>query len=204
MSRLVTTSLSAAAVLLSLSCSRLGAEGLTTDEIVRIARDLGERIEMPEEKIDDLIHNFKEAVQEGPYEKALASKPAAAVLVYRRTEAGLLYKRSSGYGLVKLAGEDEPVEVTLKSSSIGAQIGGSAEWGIGVVMGLRDRTDFGGRYAGEEKSATAADQTTPWGAFITNAAYVERLKAHDIFVVVTGRGLSAGVSDAQFTITPKW
>ena len=76
--------------------------------------------------------------------------------------------------------------------------------GIGLLVGLKDPHDFGGTYAGREKGATAIDSTTPRAANLTNADYVESGKVHDLIVIVSGRGLSAGVSHAKITITPDW
>lgn len=134
-------------------------------------------------------------------------KPVSAVFVCRTTEAGLIYRRSSGYGLVTFKGDKEAVEIKLKSSSFGVQIGGSAAWGIGLVMGLKDASHFGGTYSGDEKSATAIDETASGGAVFSNSSYAESKNAHDIFLVITGRGLSAGVTfqyQSHGSFHPSW
>ena len=68
----------------------------------------------------------------------------------------------------------------------------------------KENRHFGGTYEGDEKGATAADSTVPSAARFSNAAYVEAGKAHEVLVIVTARGLSAGVSKGKITLTPEW
>lgn len=128
----------------------------------------------------------------------------SAVLVYRSTEAGLIYKRRSGHGTISFKNTSVRVPLRLSGSSFGASIGGAAEWGIGLVLDLKENRHFGGTYEGTERGATAADSTVPSAACFSNAAYVEAGKAHEVILIVTARGLSAGVSKAKITISPEW
>ena len=138
------------------------------------------------------------------YTELVAGRPVSAVFVYRSTEAGLLYKRRSGHGTIVFRNPSATVPLRLSGSSFGASIGGSAEWGVGLVLDLKENRQFGGNYEGEERGATAADSTAPSVARFSNAAYVDAGKAHELLLIVTARGLSAGVANGKITLTPEW
>jgi hypothetical protein len=173
----------------------------TQDEIISAAKKLGGKIEMPEEKIGDLIQNFKRACEDNDFKQTLKDGSISAVFVYRATEAGLLYKRMRGHGLIMFKETGETKTVNLSGASLGAQVGGSAEWGLGIAIGLKHPSHFGGSYSGRKKSATAADSTATWGEFFSNTDHAESNKVHDICFIVTGRGLSAGVGKGKITIS---
>jgi len=184
----------------SISLVSSAGTAYTNDEIITVTRDLGKKIEMSDEKIGDLVQNFKQVSEQAEFKDALKNRAITAVFVYRSTEAGLLYKRMSGHGIVAFKnGKSSTIKLT--SSSLGAQIGGSAEWGLGLVIGLKDPSHFGGNYSGQKKSATAVDSTTSWPEIFSNSDYAESTRIHDICFVVTGRGLSAGVSKGRITIS---
>ena len=126
------------------------------------------------------------------------------VFVYRGTEAGLLLKFMRGYGLVSFKGGRQAAKIRIKGKSFGAQVGGSAEWGVGLVMGLNDTSLFGGDYTGSTKRATAADETVNYGELLTPSYDAGSKDIHHIFLVITGRGLSAGVARSELTITTSW
>jgi hypothetical protein len=179
-------------------------QGYSMAETVALVRSLGEALEMPGEKLDDLTRNLKTVAADPWYARVVAGRPVSAVLVYRSTEAGLIYKRRSGSGLAAINRSGARVPVKLSGSSLGASIGGAAEWGVGLVLGLKEDRHFGGTYQGDEQSATAIDSTTPVAAHFSNRAYVEAGRVHDVLFVVAARGLSAGVSTWKVTITPEW
>jgi hypothetical protein len=180
------------------------SEGYSTAEAMNLVRSLGESLDMPNEKVDDLVRNFRSVSGDSRYTALLAGRPVSAVFVYRSTEAGLIYKRRSGHGTIAFKNTSDQVPLRLSGSSFGASIGGSAEWGIGLVLGLKENRHFGGNYEGDEMGATAADSTVPSVACFSNAAYVEAGNAHEVLIIVTARGLSAGLSKGKITLTPEW
>ena len=175
--------------------------GYTNDQVITITRDLGQKIEMSDLKISDLVENFKQVCNQDEYKEATKNKAISAVFVYRATEAGLIYKKMSGSGFILFRQNGKSSRIKLESSSLGAQIGGSAEWGLGLVIGLKDPENFGGAYSGQKRSATAMDSTIARGEVFSNSSSVESNRAHDIMLILTGRGLSAGKSKSKIIIT---
>jgi hypothetical protein len=200
MSRLIAGGLFSILACISVSSLLPAENGYTQDEIISITKDLGKKVDMSEDRIGDLVRNFSLVSEQDEFKAATKGRAISAVFVYRSTEAGLLYKRMSGHGFVTFR-QGKTAKIKLTSSSLGAQIGGSAEWGLGLVIGLNDFSHFGGNYAGRKKSATAADSTTAWGDIFSNSGYSESSKIHDICFILTGRGLSAGIGKGKITIS---
>jgi hypothetical protein len=180
----------------------LSAEsGYTNDEIAAVAKDLGKKIEMPESKIQDLMNNFKQVLNQDEFKQATKDKIISAVFVYKANEGGVIYKKMSGGGFISFKQNGSSSKFKLDSSSLGAQIGGSAEWGLGLAIGLKNPADFGGAYTGRKRSATAVNATKAWGEVFSNSTAAEGNKVHEIMLIVTGRGLSAGNSKSKIIIT---
>jgi hypothetical protein len=188
----------------SLVTARAAADGYSTPEIISVVKRLAVTLEMPAEKTDDVVRILNSVSSSDSFTQMVAGRPISAVLVYRSTEAGLFYKRRSGHGTIVFKDSSRDVPVRLSGSSFGASVGGAAEWGVGLVLKLKADRDFGGTYEGTERGATAADTSTPVAALFTNKPYVESAKAHDLVLIVSARGLSAGVSKGKLTITPEW
>jgi hypothetical protein len=189
------------AICLSVSVLSSAEIGYNSDEIITAARDLGQKIEMPESKIYDLVANFKQVSTQDDYRQATNGKAVSAVFVYKAAEGGVIYKKMSGGGFVLFKQNGKSSKIKLDSSSVGAQVGGSTEWGLGLVIGLKNPADFGGAYAGRKSNATAINSTKAKGEVFSNATLVESGKAHDIMLILTGRGLSAGTSKSRIMIT---
>jgi|WetSurMetagenome_2_1015567.scaffolds.fasta_scaffold341185_1 hypothetical protein len=201
MARYIAAGIISLAICMSIPILSSAESGYTNDEIIAIARDWGQKIEMSDLKISNLVENFKQICKGDEFKQAVKDKAISAVFIYRATEAGLIYKKMSGGGFVFFKQNGKSSKIKLDSSSLGAQIGGSAEWGLGLVIGLKNPADFGGAYSGRRKSATAMDSTTSWGEVFSNSSSAENNKAHDIILILTGRGLSAGNSWGKLIIT---
>jgi hypothetical protein len=173
------------------------------NEIIAITKELGKSLDWPDDKVGDLVANIKKAAQGDIYKQEVAPKGVVGVFVYRATEAGLILKVMRGSGLVTFKGGRKAAEITLRSTSVGAHIGGSAEWGAGLIVGLKKDSDFGGEYSGSSRSAVAIDESSSYGALLTPSA-TSSTDTHAIFVVITGRGLSAGTGGTKLTITTSW
>jgi hypothetical protein len=186
---------------LAIPCLLSDENSYTSDEIIAITKDLGKKIDAPEGKIEDLIQGFKQAAEQDEFKAAQKKMAITAVFVYKATEGGLVYKRMAGRGNVIFKQDNKTSPVKLSSGTYGAQIGGSAEWGLGLIMGLKNALDFGGSYAGKKKSATAVNSTAARGEMFSNSDYVESSKTHNIYLIATGSGLSAGVSKGKITIS---
>jgi hypothetical protein len=191
------------AVVLSLpSTARTGGFGI--DEIITITKELGKQLEWPADKTGALLTNLNKAMEDDWYKKEVEKKTVTAVFVYRATEAGLLLKVMRGNGLVTFKDGRKAAEFSIKSTSFGAHIGGSVEWAIGLVMGPADPSNFGGDYSGRMRRATAIDSNSSDGVVLIPSDSIEGKNTRQIFLVVSGRGLSAGTGGAKLTITPSW
>jgi hypothetical protein len=200
MARYIVAGIISIVVCMSIPALSSAERGYTSDEVIAAAKDLGQKIEMSDLKITDLVENCKQVFNQDEYKNATKDKVISAVFVYRATEAGLIYKKMSGDGLVLFRQSGKSSKIKLSSSSLGAQIGGSAEWGLGLVLGLKDPADFGGVYSGQRKNATAVNSSTARGEVFSSSNSADSKKAHDILLILTGSGLSAGNSKGKLII----
>jgi len=180
------------------------AEGYDAGMVLRLTEKLARKLEMPEEQKATLLENVRKTVKEEWYKKQVTRRPVMAVFVYRAGEGGLLVKFMKGEGLITFRSGRKAANIDLKSWSAGAQAGGSAVWGVGLVMGLKHPNHFGGDYRGKVQTATAGDKTAQSGTLLSLDDDNQGRKAHDILLIMAAAGLSAGVGGAKMTITPGW
>lgn len=191
----------AAAVMLALNATCGMAGCLKKETIDFEARLLMNRMEITRDVSSKLKTRLNAALNEGPLSELIAKKGAGAVFVYACGEGGLFVKYMSGNGLISFAGGRQAAPFFVDSWGIGAMIGGSAQWGVGILIGPADESNFSGRYKGGIRSATA------WEAATRAYLYLSRQEEKDIreiYVITTGRGLTAGVGGVMFDITPAW
>jgi hypothetical protein len=86
----------------------------------------------------------------------------------------------------------------LSGQSVGAQIGGSSTWGVGLIVGPGDPARFGGRYTGSTASAAFVDAS----AHVTTLARADSAPEdmHQIALIAAVRGASANAGAAELTI----
>jgi len=173
--------------------------GYSEAEVEALVQSLGEQHSLSKEKLLTLTRSVSTHLSSPELQKVIAAKPIRAVFVYNAGEGGLVVKFMSGKGLATIRGGHSAAKISLKSVSAGAQIGGSAMWGVGLMMGLKKESDFGGDYTGEMKGATAAELTAGRPLVLTREHMPQEL-----WVFTTGRGLSAGVSGVKLTVVPEW
>jgi hypothetical protein len=177
------------------------AGGFTQGAIESEAKALMNKMQIPRDVAYTLKSKLRAALEEPILSHAVQSKGVDAVMVYRSGEGGMVVKFMKGEGLVSFNGGRKAVPIFFKSWSIGAMIGGSAQWGIGLITGLANEGDFGGNYQGAVKSATAVEFTTAGMVILTHAGSKSE---HSIYLISSGRGLSAGVGNEIMTIIPDW
>lgn len=133
-------------------------------------------------------------------ETFLASKDFAGVLarsgvqgvgVYRSGEGGLVVKIARGNGTMRFAGIAGERSFELESTSIGAQVGGSASWGVVLATGLPALEQVDGTYTGSVASATAIEESA--GA----VRMVHKRDKHELYFVGIGAGLSANAGESK-------
>ena len=171
-------------------------EAFNNDEVLATYEDMAARLKMPGTVRVLLAERLKGVLANPDFEPKRDG--IQGVLVYSGIEGGLVVKISSGDGLVGF--KNRPARrVTLKSTSIGAQVGGSQEWGIGLILGLSRAGYFGGEYVGSSAGAT----------LITASATVQKLRParpssnaakHRIYAIGRATGASADAGGVRMTI----
>ncbi|MGI5863526.1 MAG: hypothetical protein ACOX6T_15930 [Myxococcales bacterium] len=177
--------------------------GYTEEEIVTLVRSLGKKQSIPADKLSDLVSGLRKSLETADFARHVKKYPVRGVLVFEGGEGGLLVKFMKASGLLSFKGGRQAAEVSLRTWSAGAQAGGSALWGVALVMGLNSEAHFGGDYSGKLITATAGDETTN-RALLLSLKDGKGKRAHDLWVVTAGRGLSAGAGGAKMTISPRW
>lgn len=187
------------ALLFSRQQGQAAVDSYSPSEVVDVARLLAKKKEIPPEKRTQLIAALQKALS-----GEAKGRPTQGVFVFRSGEGGIVVKFMKGDGLASFKDGKQEGALSISSWSAGAQVGGSATWGIGLVMGLKNPRHFGGEYSGGVKGATAGDATTPGGLWLHPRDDEGGKKAHDLLLILSARGLSAGVGGARMTITPDW
>jgi len=180
-----------------------GKAQYSAGDIKRVVRKLAKAMEIDNSKKADLMSALERGLDGKDFKDAVKDKPVRAVFVYRAGEGGVIVKFLKGDGKITFAGGKQEGTIYLKAVSAGAQVGGSAVWGVGLVMGLKKAEDFGGDYTGRATHATAGDDSAPGGQFLTLDSEDDG-KKHDVLLLFSGRGLSAGVGGETLSITPDW
>lgn len=175
------------------------AGGYARDEVLGLLASLGAKHDMSRQKLQDLSKALTRFMEGADFQRLTSTRPVRGVLVYQGAEAGLVVKFMSAEGLVSLKGGHQAAKVSLRSVSAGAQIGGSAMWGVALLLGLAREADLGGDYTGAITGATAADETAQHPLVLTQEG-----KPQVLWLVNAGRGLSAGAGGVKLTVTPDW
>lgn len=187
-----------------LAPGRAAAGGYSDKAILATVQALAKKKEMPKDKVNQLVGNLKASFKDAWFKKARKAKAVDGVLVFRAGEGGFLVKFMKGDGLVSFKGGRQAGPVLLKSWSAGAQVGGSAMWGVALVMGLGQPADFGGDYTGNQSGATGGDASAANAVVLSLSEDEEGKQPHDLYILYAARGLSAGVAGAKMTVTPDW
>jgi hypothetical protein len=200
MRRLIILYTGMALVISSLSADCFAA-GFTKEAIEFEARSLMNRMEITRDVSYELKKRLKTALEDSALSEVIAANGVGAVFAYSSGEGGVFVKYMEGDGLISFIGGRQAAPVLLRSLGVGAMIGGSAQWGIGLVIGRVDEQDFGGRYKGGVRTATA------WEAATKAIMYFSRTRGEEtqeIYVISTGWGLSADIGGVIMSITPSW
>lgn len=130
----------------------------------------------------------------------LDSKGVMGVGAFRMGGGGLLIKVTKGDGVMSFA-DDKTVNYTMKSTGIGANIGGAGMWGVMLLVGLKVKKGFGGSYKGSDKGATFAEESTALNVMRHRG---EEAHAHDVYFISSSSGALAGAGASKFTIAVRW
>jgi hypothetical protein len=180
------------------------AETYTVSQVRYHVKALAERLEFPGDKLADLMLNFDRASRNEWFKAQVKYRQIKGVFVFKAGKGGLVISFMEGDGLASFAGNMQAAPIYLRSWSVGAQAGGEAMWGLGLIMDLHSISDFGGDYHGKMQSATAGESSTYNWVTFSKTHDVGGVKAHDLFILTTGRGFSAGVAAERLTISRAW
>ena len=176
-----------------------GAGGYTPQQVRSLVRDMAHRQAIDPYKISDLLLNLDRGMADPWFVDQARRRKIRGALMFEGGKGGLIVGYMEGRGLACFAGGQQNVPLYLKSVSVGAQIGGGGIWGAGVIVDLDRPRDFGGDYDGKVDSAMAGDLSSyNWVVLRNNKVF------HEVLMLFTGRGLSAGYSAERLTITPDW
>jgi hypothetical protein len=180
-----------------LTCPTLArAEGLSQKEVLAQAGHLAEQLGMPADKRAVVEKRLAALMEEARFQAKYKTTPIRGVLAYQMGEGGLVVKVKKGHGLAKLEGQAGDVKLVLKSVTVGAQIGGSSEWGVGLVLGLTTPQVFGGDYSGTTSGATMAEAGTGMMELTSKKA----IDKHTVYLIGTAAGASANAGGGTLTI----
>lgn len=130
----------------------------------------------------------------------LDSEGVMGVGAFRMGGGGLLIKVTKGDGVMSFA-DDKTVNYTMKSTGIGANIGGAGMWGVMLLVGLKVKKGFGGSYKGSDKGATFAEESTALNVMSHRG---EQAHAHDVYFISSSSGALATAGASKFTIAVRW
>ena len=164
-------------------------------ELDALATQLG----MPADRKGTVLAKLAQSLKKEKLAQRNAEEPVRCMIAYRYGEGGFIVKATKGAGLVKCAGEKER-SFTVKSTAVGALIGGSSEWGVGLVFGLQKIGDgFGGDYKGNMRGATIGKE----GVSITElkkAKLAPGEKLHELYLIGSASGATANAGGAKLTL----
>jgi len=196
MRRAVTAAVAIGVALLAFAPTDARAEGMSAKEVAATAHRLAERLGMPQDKRALVERRLAALMEDARFRSKYGTTPIRGVLAYQMGEGGLVVKVKKGHGLARLEGEAGDEKLVFKSVTVGAQIGGSSEWGLGLVLGLTSPRIFGGDYSGGTVGATMAESGTGMMELTSKQA----MDGHKVYLIGTATGASANAGGGKLTI----
>ena len=196
MRRAVTAAVAIGVALLAFAPTDARAEGMSAKEVAATAHRLAERLGMPQDKRALVERRLAALMEDARFRSKYGTTPIRGVLAYQMGEGGLVVKVKKGHGLARLEGEAGDEKLVFKSVTVGAQIGGSSEWGLGLVLGLTSPRIFGGDYSGGTVGATMAASGTGMMELTSKQA----MDGHKVYLIGTATGASANAGGGKLTI----
>lgn len=175
----------------------------TPEEVEQVAKAMAKKLNMPVGDRIELIDRLSESLRTKAFRTWTRDRPVRGVFAYSLKEGGLVVKWTKGRGKAAFKGGPEGVDVVLKATSVGAQVGGSKQWGVGLVVGLEKLRDFGGQYKGNIRQATAISA----GKALTELYRVDLAQDeqhHRVYLIAVATGLSASTGGTKLRISVDW
>jgi hypothetical protein len=186
------------ACLCLLYCGAARAQGYSAEEAALVAGELAQKIGMPQEKRQQVQFRLRDLLHGPRFQAKYAGMQIRGVFAYQMGEGGLIVKVKKGRGLLKWKGSPRELHLELKSVTVGAQIGGSSEWGLAVVASAKEvERGFGGDYSGGTVAATMGGTGTSMMELTNKGGYAPH---HKVYLVGSASGASANAGGGQLTI----
>lgn len=165
----------------------------TYAEIEARAAALGRDLGLDVGKRQEVGKRLRKLLWGKKFQSVLENPGITGVAAYRGGGGGLLVRFSKARGLMAFRHQDPnaPTRFEMQFTSFGAHIGGSGDWGVLLLAGLREEAGFGGRYRASMTKAAAAETSTKGRQLMFRSDALEARHAHDVYVVSSARGLSA-------------
>ncbi|MCA9718659.1 MAG: twin-arginine translocation signal domain-containing protein [Myxococcales bacterium] len=179
-------------------------EPFTSNELEARADALAQAIGIDVAKRQDVARRLRKTLWSARFQELLERPGITGVAAYRGGGGGLLVRHARTRGLVFFHHMEETGEPAipfdLNITTFGAHIGGSGDWGVLLIAGLREAAGFGGQYRAKLTAATAAEKSS-----VTATMYrhniVEARHVHDVYFVGAAEGLSADAGGGVVKIT---
>jgi len=177
-----------------------GQQDRSYDDLTADAKRLAAALGMPSDRRDVALSRLHKALASGRVAAFAKDASINGVFAYQTGEGGFLIKLRKGKGLVHILGQQQDLAITLKSVTFGAQIGGGSEWGFGLVLGLRNASSFGGEYSGNNRGATAAEESISLTKLTKRGVGESEPAYHELYMIGVAAGLSAGAAIGSLNI----
>lgn len=191
--RLFVSSLGLAAGALALPRPLLAAPRslplFTSREIEAQADELALDLGIDVGKRQFVARRLRKLLWSSRFQQILKSPGVTGVAAFRGGGGGLLVRYTKVRGFVAYKDEQPATPFEMGFTSFGAHLGGSGEWGVMLIEGLRDADGFGGKYRAKVTSATAAEASTATSTMYRHDVLDSR-HVHDVHIVGASEGLS--------------
>lgn len=181
---------------LTASAASAKPKGYSEKEIRAIAKDLAKEVDMPLSTRKVVLDRLKRLLPQSEFKAKMKKAPVTGIFAYQMGEGGFIVKVKEGKGRVVFRKEGKHLDIEMEATTVGAQIGGSSQWGVGLIMGLEDPEEFGGKYEGENYNATAGNKGVLTSTLVPKGAS----EMHKVVLLGTAKGLSAGASGEWINI----
>lgn len=173
--------------------ARYDAEGIR-----EVVEQLGSQLSLSPTQRVSLREKLDAFLVSDEFAPVMAAAGVQAVGVYRWGEGGVVVKIARGDGKIRFANVPGDRGFELEFASVGAQVGGSASWGVVLAVGLPTLEAIEGSYTGAVASATAIEENT--GA----VRLVHKDAKSELYFVGIAAGLSANAGEGKlvFALTP--
>lgn len=172
----------------------VAGDAYTRPQIRGEVEDLLRGLDLSPTRRVELLDRLDAFLASREFADAVQRAPVRAVGVYHWGESGVVVKIARGDGSVRFVGDEQTRRIRLKYTSLGAQIGGSASWGVLLATGLPTLAALEGTYVGEIRSATALGESTG------TLRMAHRRSGHRVYFVGVAAGLSANAADSEMVL----